>query len=81
MKRLKLVLTHDGRKWIARNHEFVATGVTLEELDENVRCKLKDMFKKGEKIEVKMEYDYRTFPLWMTQYHPYYLHRVIHVEL
>ena len=81
MKRVELVLTYDGKKWIARNREFAASGKTLTELDENVRNELRSRFKKGEKIEVRMEYDCKSFPSWMTQYHPHYFCRIVLVEL
>ncbi|AEA47188.1 DUF5395 family protein [Archaeoglobus veneficus] len=82
--KLNLMLVHDGERWIAKNGDFFVAGKTLEELDENLKTELKKRMGdlRGKKIEVRMEYDYRgTFPSWITQYHPYYLHRVIHVEL
>jgi len=81
MKELNLVLTHNGREWIAKNDEIVVKGETLKELDENMRNVLKSKFREGEKVKVKMEYDYMTFPFWVIQYHPYYFHRIVHVEL
>jgi len=81
MKELNLILIHNGKEWVAKNGEIVVKGRTLDELDKNIRGVLKGKFKKGEKIEVKMEYDYRTFPFWMIQYHQYFLRRIIYVDL
>ncbi len=74
---LNLTLKYDGKKWIAKNDNFLFVGKTLEELDESVKVELKKRLKSGETIEVRMEFDYKDFPFWITQYHPYYFRRVI----
>lgn len=75
-------LTHDGQRWIASNREVVAGGETLEALDADIRNKLGSRFsiQKGTTIQVNMEYDYGTMPLWIRQYHPYYFRRVVYLE-
>jgi len=67
MKKFNLTLVYDGTEWIAKNGDIVARGKTLEELDENLKNALKSKLKNGEKAEVRMEYDYASFPFWIVE--------------
>lgn len=80
--KMKFLLTHNGKDWIAKNGDNLARGRTLEELDEQLRNKVKEKycFEKGTRVEVNMEFDYKTIPFWITQYHPYYFNRAIYVD-
>lgn len=81
MRTIHFDLYYDGVKWIAKNDRIVVSGKTLEELDENLKLKLKDIFKNG-KIKVSMELDFRkVIPHWMWQYHPYYFYRTVYLDL
>jgi hypothetical protein len=87
MKTLCFDLYHDGAKWIAKNDKMLVTGKTLEELDENIKVKIKEILERenlerGKVIRINMELDYRkTIPHWMWQYHPYYFYRTVYIEL
>jgi hypothetical protein len=78
---VNLSLLHDGTEWIAWNDRITAKGKDLEELDNDIKAKLKGILGKG-KVKVTMELDYRrNVPHWIWQYHPYYFYRVIVLEL
>jgi len=82
MKSVCFNLYHDGEKWIAKNEEMIVSGRTLRELDEKIRSKLKDSYKKEKVVKVMMELDYRkNIPHWIWQYHPYYFYRTVYMEL
>ena len=82
MKSVCFNLYHDGEKWIAKNEEMIISGRTLRELDEKIRSKLKDSYKKEKVVKVMMELDYRkNIPQWIWQYHPYYFYRTVYMEL
>lgn len=80
MKSIKFELTFNEGAWTARCDKFASTGKTLYELDKDIKDNLKSGFQRGERVEVKMEFDYDTFPFWITQYQPHYLNRVVHLE-
>ncbi len=80
MKVVSFDLIHDGERWIAKNEDVVASGETFDELDEDIKTKLKEKFNLVGRVKVTMEFDYRTIPVWIRQYHPYYLHRVVFLE-
>jgi hypothetical protein len=82
MRTICFDLYHDGVRWIAKNDQIVVTGKTLEELDENLKLKLKDVFENERTVKVNMELDYRKMiPHWMWQYHPYYFYRTVYLEM
>ncbi len=80
MKIVSFDLIYDGERWIAKNDDIVASGETFDELDEDIKTKLEKRSDFTGKVKVTMEFDYRTIPAWIRQYHPYYLHRVILFE-
>jgi len=82
MKTVCFDLYHDGDRWIAKNDKIVVSGKTLKELDENIKDRLRNIYKNEKVVKVAMELDYRrNIPHWIWQYHPYYLYRTIYIEL
>jgi hypothetical protein len=80
MESIKIALVHNGTEWVAENNKFTARGDSLDKLDEDIKNKLRPSFEAGHKVKVDMEFDYSTFPFWITQYHPYYFNRSVCFE-
>ncbi len=81
MKTISFDIYHDGKEWVAKNDKITITAETIDQLDENIRLKLKEILKGG-KVKVTMELDYRrNVPHWIWQYHPYYFYRAIFLDL
>jgi len=81
MRTVSFDIHHNGKEWVAHNDEITVTGETLDELDENIKLKLKKILSEG-RVKVTMELDYRrNVPHWIWQYHPYYFYRTIFLDL
>lgn len=82
MQTVNMTLIHDGTYWQAKHDLVSADGRMLGELDRNLRETIRETFSPsaGTRLKVNMEFDYSTIPYWMTQYHPYYLHRAVEFE-
>jgi len=82
---MELRLVHDGRQWIASNDSIVATGHSLAELDEDIKKAVVacGRFARGEKVTVRMWFDYDTLPnaAWNRQFMPHYFDRLISFEI
>jgi hypothetical protein len=79
---IELVVTHDGKDWIAKQDALSAKAPTLEELDNEVKRLLKEKgyLGKGEKLDIFMVFDNSTIPLWMRQYGQHYFNRMVRLE-
>lgn len=79
---VEMIITHDGKRWIARNDDIRATGDTLPELDANVADVLRagGGFEKSP-ITVFMGFDFTTIPTWIRQYASHYFNRVISIDV
>lgn len=77
--KLFLILRYDD-KWLAEGNGIKVSGSSLEELDKNLACLLKEKGYHG-KVEIEMRFDYSTFPHWMTQFHPFYFNRTVIFEI
>jgi hypothetical protein len=81
MQLMNFSFNHDGREWFAESGDISARGASLPELDADIRAKVQRTYPgKNKSFKVTMEFDYRTMPFWLTQYHPYYMHRVLVIE-
>ena len=79
---IDLVITHDGKNWIARNEEIVAEGGSLPELDANVAQALRGSGRPaGAELRVFMGFDINSIPAWIRQYAPHYFNRLVDVKL
>ena len=82
---LELSLTHDGDVWIAQGVDISFRAITLKELDNQVRSKVKSMAsledRKSGKIKVSMTFDNAVIPQWIRQYANHYFNRLLIVEL
>jgi hypothetical protein len=79
---VELILTHDGRHWVARNDLLTASAPTLSELDQEVGRLLRQdgSLGAGESLKVLMAFDNATIPQWMRQYAQHYFNRVVTVK-
>jgi len=82
MQTLHMTFIHDGTHWIARDACLEVAGQSLSELDERLRLAIYRTYapKHGSQVAVNLDFDYSTIPYWMTQYHPYYIHRRLEFE-
>jgi hypothetical protein len=72
---VELVVSHNGKNWVAKNESLTAEAPTLDELDIEVR----QHFKNSNEARVLMAFDNSTIPQWMRQYAQHYFNRVIEV--
>ena len=79
---VELTLTHDGRRWVARNELLAAAAPTLEELDSEVGRLLKrnGLLKAGKTLRISMAFDNSTIPQWIRQYSQHYFNRVVDIS-
>ena len=79
---IELIVSHDGKNWIARSDLLSAEAPTLEELDNKLRkmVKEKGYLEPGKKLDFFMAFDNSTIPRWMRQYSQHYFNRIIQVE-
>jgi hypothetical protein len=79
---IELIVTHDGKHWIARNDVLYAEAPTLEMLDNELKelVKEKGYLKKGGKLDMFMAFDNSTIPQWIRQYNQHYFNRIVRVE-
>jgi hypothetical protein len=79
---IELVVTHDGKHWIAENEALRVQAPTLSELDSELKRLLKEKgyLKKGEKVEVFMACDRSILPQWMHQHHHHYFNRIVELK-
>jgi hypothetical protein len=79
---VELILTHDGRCWVARSELLKAAAPTLEELDSEVARLLRrgGLLKTGGKLRVFMAFDNSTIPQWIRQYAQHYFNRVVDIS-
>ncbi|MBW1859305.1 MAG: DUF5395 family protein [Deltaproteobacteria bacterium] len=76
---IELIVTHDGKHWIAKNDDLHVQAPTLVELDSKLKRLLKEKgyLKRGEKLEVFMACDRSIIPQWMHQYSHHYFNRIV----
>ncbi len=79
---IELIVSHDGKNWIARTDWLSAEAPTLEELDNELTklVKQKGYLEPGKKLDLFMAFDNSTIPQWMRQYSQHYFNRIIRVE-
>ena len=79
---VEMVITYDGKQWVARNDAFPASGETLPELDTQVADALRQQGDFGKpRVTVFMGFDSGTIPTWIRQYASHYFNRYIFVDL
>jgi len=79
---MELIVTHDGKNWIAQNDALRVEAPTLDELDTELKrlLKQKGYLEKGQKLDVFMACDRSTIPQWMRQYSQHYFNRIVRLE-
>jgi hypothetical protein len=61
---IELVVTHDGKDWIAKQDALSVKASTLEELDSELKRLLKEKgyLEEGQKLDIFMAFDNSTIP-------------------
>lgn len=79
---IEVIVTHDGKNWVAKNEFMSVAAQTIEILDTDVRKLVKQKVdcKAGENIRVFMLFDNSTIPQWMRQYAQHYFNRILEVD-
>ncbi len=82
MQTVNMSFMHDGKCWIARSDRLEVAAQSLGELDDRVREQIRNECAPdpGSRVKVNMDFDYSTIPLWMIQYHPYYIYRSVEFD-
>lgn len=64
MSMIELVVTHDGKDWIAKQDALSVKASTLEELDSELKRLLKEKgyLEEGQKLDIFMAFDNSTIP-------------------
>lgn len=80
---VELTLMHDGEYWVGCNDTLRVQGVTLPDLDKDLKRSLRTAgkFPQGATVTVFMGFDFDTFPTWLRQYHTHYFNRLVSVDL
>jgi len=80
---IELSLMHDGEFWVGSNDTLEVKGVTISDLDEELKRGLRGSgdYTPGTTINVFMGFDFDTIPTWLRQYHSHYFNRTISLEL
>ena len=79
---MEFIVTHDGKNWVAKNDALHVEALTLEELDNELKKRLKaeGYLEKGRKLDIFMAFDNSTIPKWMRQYSQHYFNRIVRLE-
>ena len=79
---LELVVSHDGRNWLAANEQFSFRAPTLEGIDAALEQRLKEegLLKNGERIKILMAFNNATLPAWIRQYSQHYFNRMVELS-
>ena len=79
---IELIITHNGKNWIAKNNKLSAKGTSLEQLDNNLKklVRQQGLLDAHEKIDLFMFFDNSTIPQWIRQYSQHYFNRILRVE-
>lgn len=79
---IELIISHDGKYWIAENDLLYAKADTLKNLDDKLKAlvKQKKLIRKNEKSALFMAFDNSNFPQWMRQYSQHYFNRILQLD-
>jgi len=80
---LEMVISSEADGWVARGDEFVASGASFDELEEDLRRSLvaSKRYTVGTLVSVWMGCDARMIPEWMRPYMCHYFNRVVHLQI
>ncbi len=76
---INFTLSHDGIDWICQNSIIKVKGNNFAALDTNLCKELKQIpeYETVKEVEVLMNFDYSTIPLWLRQYMAHYFNRKV----
>lgn len=72
----------EGR-WIAKENNITVSGITLEELEDNIKDSLRksNRYEKQQIVTVFLGFDTKTLPEWIRPYHAHYFNRYLRFKL
>jgi hypothetical protein len=78
---IEIILSHDGKYWIARDRDFELRGQTLVEIDRFLFSELKNQRGLTGNIKVCMRFDMTALPRRLHQYSAHYFNRIVSFSL
>lgn len=79
---IELILSHNGKYWIAKNSTIKFSSAELSNLENNIKKTLYVFFKNNKinQLKVFLRYDFDNFPKWLRQYHSHYFNRILTIS-
>jgi len=79
---LEMVISHDGKNWVAVGDHLKISSPTLERLDQELEANLRSQgrLQAGQTTKVFMAFDNSTIPQWIRQYAQHYFNRIVEVR-
>ncbi|MBS3758212.1 MAG: DUF5395 family protein [Desulfobacterales bacterium] len=76
-------LSISGRQWIARENGLSVSGMTLDELEANIKDALmrSGRYARKKTVTVFMGVDTKTLPAWIRPYQSHYFNRYIRFKM
>ena len=78
---LEIILSHDGKDWVACDKDVELRGQTLEEIDGILFSTLKKDRGLTGNVKICMRFDMTTLPRWLHQYSAHYFNRTVTFSL
>ncbi len=77
--KMELSLEHNGKKWVAQNQQIHIEAEELTDLDIQVKEAViqQNLYPKGSKVTVYMNFNQAVIPEWIRQYANHYFNRKI----
>ncbi len=79
---MEMIISHNGRDWVAENESLRVSAPTLELLDIRLTEKMRagHMVARGQVKKVFMAFNNATIPQWIRQYAQHYFNRIVEVR-
>jgi len=79
---MEMIISHNGRDWVAENEALSVSAPTLELLDVRLAEKMRarQLVAKGQVKKVVMAFNNATIPQWIRQYAQHYFNRMVEVR-
>ncbi len=79
---MEMIISHNGRNWVAENETLKVSAPTLELLDVRLAEKMRacNLVGQGQVKKVFMAFNNATIPQWIRQYAQHYFNRIVEVK-
>ncbi len=79
---MEMIISHNGKDWVAENELLKVQAPTLEQLDITLATKMRSMrlVDSGQVKKVFMAFNNATIPQWIRQYAQHYFNRIVEVR-